>query len=316
MNHDASAHSATAAEALTVALLGTGLMGVPMAAACARAGHRMRLWNRDTRKAEAVGLDTRVFHTPAEAVEGAEVVIVMLSSGPVCEEILFGTDATGGVAQRMSPGTSLVVMSSIGFDEARNMARRARSLGLRWVDAPVSGGTKGAREATLSIMAGGTPNDVAAVSPLLGCMGTVTHTGPEGTGALCKLVNQMLVASTIAAVSEGLLLARRGGADPARVRQALMGGFAGSRILEQHGARMIAEDFEPGGPAKYQLKDTRAALAVAQDLGLDLPVLATADALFADLVAHDGADLDHSALILELERRNAIPPQGATPLPA
>ncbi|SLN26685.1 2-hydroxy-3-oxopropionate reductase [Aquimixticola soesokkakensis] len=296
----------------TIAVLGTGLMGAPMAVNLARAGHHLRLWNRDARKAHAIGGGTQVCETPAQAVALADIVVVMLSSGPVCEAVLFGDK---GVAASMRAGAILVVMSSIGHEEACDMARRARSLGLRWIDAPVSGGTKGAQEASLSIMAGGTQDDVAAVTPVLSALGTVTHIGPHGSGALCKLANQMLVASTIAAVSEALFLAKSGGADPARVRAALMGGFANSRILEQHGARMIAGDFTPGGPAKYQVKDTQAALDVAQALGLELPLLTQADALFSDLVAHGGADLDHSALLLELERRNATPPSKEVALP-
>ncbi len=283
-------------------------MGAPMAANLARAGHQLHLWNRDRAKAEAVGHDAQVFDTPTLAVQGAEVVIVMLSNGPICTEILFGTEKDQGAIAAMQAGALLIVMSSIGHQEALEMARRTRSNGQRWVDAPVSGGTKGAHEANLSIMAGGGAGDIEAALPILYAMGHVTHIGPAGAGALCKLINQMLVASTIAAVSEGLFLAQTGGADPAKVREALLLGFAGSRILEQHGARMIARDFTPGGPAKYQLKDTRAALDVARNLGVQLPVLATADTLFSQLVSHGGADLDHSALILELERLNTIAP--------
>jgi 3-hydroxyisobutyrate dehydrogenase-like beta-hydroxyacid dehydrogenase len=200
-------------------------------------------------------------------------------------------------------------MSSVAHDEARTMAAQARDLGLIWVDAPVSGGTVAAKAGTLSIMAGGLADEITALHPVLSPMGSVTHVGPDGSGALTKLVNQLLVASTICAVSEALLLARQGGADVAKVRQALLGGFAGSRILDLHGARMISGDFTPGGPAKYQIKDTSSAKALAHSLGLDLPLLDLADQLFSDLVAHGGGDLDHSALILELERRNGLRPE-------
>jgi 2-hydroxy-3-oxopropionate reductase len=170
----------------------------------------------------------------------------------------------------------------------------------------VSGGVVGAREARLAIMAGGTAEDVAAAGPIFEAMGTAVHIGPAGTGQLAKLVNQLTVASTIVAVSEAILLAEAGGADPAKVREALLGGFAQSRILAEHGARMIEGNFRPGGPAKYQIKDTAAARGLADGLDLDLPMLKLADRLFGDLVAHGGGDYDHSALILELRRRNGL----------
>ncbi|MDO8884590.1 MAG: NAD(P)-dependent oxidoreductase [Pseudotabrizicola sp.] len=287
-------------------VLGTGLMGGPMAANLAAAGHKLRVWNRTLEKTKDAGTEVTVCTTPEQAVRGADAVIVMLSSGPVCAEVLFGSS---GAAQAMAKGASLIVMSSIAHDEAKAMAVQARGMGLIWVDAPVSGGTVAAAAGTLSIMVGGEADQIAALHPVLSAMGTVTHVGPDGSGALTKLVNQLLVASTICAVSEALLLARQGGADVARVRQALLGGFAGSRILDLHGARMIAGDFTPGGPAKYQIKDTGAAKALAQSLGLELPLLGLADQLFTDLVAHGGGDLDHSALILELERRNGLRPK-------
>lgn len=289
-----------------LAVLGTGLMGGPMAANLAAAGHKLRVWNRTLAKTGDAGAGATVCTTPEQAVRGARAVVVMLSSGPVCADVLFGQ---GGAAAAMDKGASLIVMSSIAHDEARSMAAQARDMGLIWVDAPVSGGTVAAKVGTLSIMAGGLADEITALHPVLSAMGTVTHVGPDGAGALTKLVNQLLVASTICAVSEALLLARQGGADVARVRQALLGGFAGSRILDLHGARMISGDFVPGGPAKYQIKDTEAAKTLAHSLGLELPLLDLADRLFTDLVAHGGGDLDHSAVILELERRNGLRPK-------
>lgn len=197
-------------------------------------------------------------------------------------------------------------MSSISHPEALDFARTASGMGLRWIDAPVSGGTPAAEAGTLSIMAGGAVADIAAARPFLDPIGRTVHIGPAGTGALTKLINQITVASTIATVAEAILLAEAGGADPARVREALMGGFAASRILELHGQRMIDRDFTPGGPARYQFKDTTAARQLAGGLGLDLPVLKLADQLFADLIAHGGGDLDHAALLLELRRRNGL----------
>ena len=288
-----------------IAFLGTGLMGVPMARNLARSGAQLRAWNRSAAKAEALAPDADVAESAAAACEGAGAAVVMLSSGPVCQEVLFGEE---GAAKRLAPGALLIVMSSIGLSEAQEMAQEAKALGLCWVDAPVSGGTAGAKAGTLSIMAGGTDADIEAARPILEPMGKVVHIGPAGTGALAKLVNQVTVASTIAAVSESLLLAEAGGADPGKVREALMGGFAASRILELHGKRMVEGDYAPGGPARYQLKDTHAARDVARDLGLDLPMLGLVDELFESLTAHGGGDLDHSALLLELRRRNGRGP--------
>ena len=292
-----------------VAVLGTGLMGAPMAINLMAAGFKVTVWNRSEEKASAVAAKgAKLAETPASAVVGAEAVIVMFSSGSVCDEVLFGRNA---VAEAMDRGALLIVMSSVGMEEAQSLAEKTRSLGLRWVDAPVSGGTPAAQAGTLSIMVGGELDDVRAASPLLSAMGRVVHIGPAGTGALAKLVNQLLVASTIVAVSEALLMAEKGGADPGKVREALLGGFAFSRILELHGQRIISRNFEPGGPAKYQVKDTRAALDVAASLNLVLPLLKLADDLFSSLIDHGGGELDHSALFLELQRRNGDLPIGS-----
>lgn len=285
-----------------VAFLGTGLMGGPMCRNLARAGAQVRAWNRSAEKARALGQGIEVAATSAEAARGAVACIVMLSDGPTCRKILIDD----GVAAALAPGALLIVMSSIGHQEALDLAAEAAAIGLRWIDAPVSGGTPAAAAGNLSIMAGGTAEDLAAAMPLLTPMGRTVHIGPAGTGALTKLINQITVASTIATVAEAMLLAERGGADPQKVREALMGGFAASRIMELHGKRMIDGDFKPGGPARYQLKDTRAARDVANTLGLELPVLDLVDGLFDDLVAHGGADLDHAALLLELRRRNGL----------
>ena len=285
-----------------IAVLGTGLMGGPMAANLLGAGFQVTVWNRSAEKtAPLAAKGAGLAGNPARAVADADAVIVMLSSGPVCEDVLFGS---GAAANAMRKGALLIVMSSIGMGEAEAMAERAQALGLRWLDAPVSGGTPAATNGSLSIMVGGQTVDVRAASPILSAMGRVVNIGPAGTGALTKLINQSLVASTLVAVSEALLMAERGGADLAKVREALLGGFAASKILDLHGQRIIAGNFQPGGPAKYQVKDTEAALDVADDLGLDLPALKLADALFSSLVEHGGADLDHSALFLELKRRN------------
>ncbi|OHV82435.1 NAD(P)-dependent oxidoreductase [Ensifer sp. LCM 4579] len=292
-----------------VAVLGTGLMGGPMAANLVASGFDVTLWNRSADKTQSLAeMGAGIVSKAARAVIDADWVVVMLSSGSVCDDILFGPE---GAARAMRKNALLIVMSSIGMAEAQAMAHKARTLGLRWLDAPVSGGVPAAKAGTLSIMAGGDIEDVRAANPVLSSMGRVVHIGPTGTGALAKLINQLLVASTIAAVSEAMLMAEEGGADPAKVREAMLAGFASSRILELHGQRMIEGDFVPGGPAKYQIKDTSAALDVAAALNLELPVLRLADGLFTSLVDHGGGDLDHSALILELKRRNGRLPSGS-----
>lgn len=283
---------------MTVAFLGTGLMGAPMCRNLVASGAKVRAWNRSPDK--ACGTGAQLCDSAEDAAEGADACIVMLSDGPACRDVLFAQ----GAAARLAPGAMLIVMSSISHPEALEFVDAATGMGLRWIDAPVSGGTPAAEAGTLSIMAGGAPDDVEAAGALMAPMGRTVHIGPAGTGALTKLINQITVASTIATVAEAMILAEAGGADPARVREALMGGFAASRILELHGQRMIDRNFVPGGPARYQLKDTTAARQVAEGLGLDLPVLNLAHQLFADLVAHGGGDLDHAALLLELQRRN------------
>ena len=201
-------------------------------------------------------------------------------------------------------GATLVVMSSIPVETARHHAQQAGAYGIQYVDAPVSGGEKGAREGTLAIMAGGEAEIVQSLATIFAALGRVTHIGPVGTGSLAKLANQLIVASNICAVAEALLLAERGGADPAKLRDALLGGFADSTVFRLHGKRMVDGDFVPGGPAKYQIKDTGTALALAASLGLTLPVATEVDRLFRGLVEHGGGDLDHSAAIVELRRMN------------
>ncbi|RVU14306.1 NAD(P)-dependent oxidoreductase [Methylobacterium oryzihabitans] len=285
-----------------VGFLGTGIMGAPMARHLCRAGHAVRAWNRSPDKAAALASDGATpAADPQAAVRGADAVLCMLSSGPVCDEVLLGP---GGVLAAMRPGALLVVMSSIPVDTAQRQAQAAAAAGILWIDAPVSGGEKGAVAGTLAIMAGGSPEAFARAEPLLSAMGRPTHVGPAGCGQLAKLANQAIVASTIVTVAEAMTFVARGGADPAKVREALLGGFADSTILKQHALRMIARDFAPGGPAKYQVKDTGTALAHAASLGLTLPVLSLVDELFGQLCAHGDGDLDHSAVIREIERRN------------
>lgn len=291
--------------ALTIGFLGTGIMGAPMARHLGRAGHAVRAWNRSPGKAAALAQDgVSLAADPRAAAQGADVVVCMLSSGPVCDEILLGP---GGVLPAMAPGSLLLVMSSIPVETAQSQAAAAAEAGLLYVDAPVSGGERGAVAGTLAIMAGGSPEAFARAEPVLSAMGRPTHVGPAGCGQLAKLANQAIVASTIVTVAEAITFVERGGADPAKVREALLGGFADSTILKQHALRMIERDFAPGGPAKYQVKDTGTALSHAATLGLTLPVLSLVDGLFSEMVAEGDGDLDHSAVIRALQRRNGLP---------
>lgn len=288
-----------------IGFLGTGIMGLPMARRLAEAGHPVTAWNRTRKKARPLAeAGATVAGTAGDAARDADFVIAMLSSGPVCDEILLGD---GQALSAMAPGSVLVVMSSIPVETAQAQAGVAAARGVGYLDAPVSGGEKGASDGTLAIMAGGDAAVFERARPVLEILGRPTHIGPAGTGELAKLVNQLIVAGTITVLAEALLLAERGGADPAKVRDAIRGGFAGSTVLEQHGARMITGDFRPGGPAKHQLKDTGTAVALARAIGLDLPVAELVDRLFADLVAHGDGDLDHSAIIRELRRHNTLP---------
>jgi 3-hydroxyisobutyrate dehydrogenase-like beta-hydroxyacid dehydrogenase len=292
-----------------IGFVGTGIMGGHMARRLAEAGFRVTAWNRTADKAAALAAaGVELAGSPAGAASEADVVICMLSSGPVCDEVLL---AAGGVLEAMRPGATLVVMSSIPVETARSQAGQAAERGVRYVDAPVSGGETGARDGSLAIMAGGAAQEVAALADVFAPLGRLTHIGPAGTGQLAKLANQLIVASNICAVAEALVLAERGGADPAKVREALLGGFADSTVLRQHGQRMVDGNFTPGGPAKYQLKDTGTALALAGALKLQLPIAATVDALFRRLVEEGGGDLDHSAVFLTLQNMNQAGGAGA-----
>lgn len=288
-----------------VAFIGTGIMGKPMARNLLQAGYPVQAWNRSAAKASELAANgAEIFDTPALAANGAQILICMLSDGPTCDHVLFGE---GGAALALAPGTLVIVMSSIPVDSAVEQARQCVARGLHYLDAPVSGGERGAREGNLAIMVGG---EVAAFEQgreVLAAMGRPVHVGPAGTGELSKLVNQLIVASTIATVAEGLLLAERGGADPAKVHEALLGGFVDSPIWRQHGQRMLNNDFTPGGPAKWQLKDTRTALVQAQKLGLSLPVGNLVDGLFQAMVEAGDGELDHAGLIRQLRRHNSLP---------
>ncbi|OCR25132.1 2-hydroxy-3-oxopropionate reductase [Pseudomonas syringae] len=289
----------------TVAFIGTGIMGKPMVSNLLQAGYPVQIWNRSAAKAaELAAHGASIFETAAQAADGAQVLVCMLSDGPTCDQILFGE---GGAALALAEGALVIVMSSIPVETAVEHARLCAAQGLRYLDAPVSGGERGAREASLAIMVGGDAAAFEQGRAVLDVMGRAVHVGPAGTGQLSKLVNQLIVASTIATVAEGLLLAERGGADPAKVHQALLGGFVDSPIWRQHGQRMLDNDFTPGGAAKWQLKDTHTALAQARTLGLTLPVANLVDGLFQAMVEAGDGELDHAGLIRQLRRHNPLP---------
>jgi 3-hydroxyisobutyrate dehydrogenase-like beta-hydroxyacid dehydrogenase len=278
-------------------------MGFPMARRLLEAGHMVHAWNRSPEKAERLRpLGATVHATASEAVAHAECVITMLDNGTVVAQVLFEQ----GVAAAMPSGSLLIDMSSIKPAEARAQAQRLQALGLRCLDAPVSGGTIGAEQGTLAIMAGGQVQDFDSARELLSALGRPTLVGPVGSGQLAKLANQMIVGITIGAVAEALLLCEKGGADMAQVKAAISGGFADSRILQVHGQRMVERDFAPRGRMNVQLKDMRNALSTAAEIGFDAPITAALEQLYAEGVAHGDAELDQSALFVELARRNGL----------
>lgn len=287
---------------LAIAFLGTGLMGAPMVRCLLKAGFVVTVWNRDPAKAAGLVADgARQAQSPAEAVVGADVVFTMLTNGAAVAEVLFNK----GVADAMEPGTIVVDCSSIAPPVARENADRLARQGIRNLDAPVSGGTAGATAGTLAIMAGGNEADVEELKNVFAALGRVTYVGPSGAGQICKLANQQIVAVTIGAVAEAMILVEAGGASRAAFRDAIRGGFAESRILELHGGRMVNRDFVPGGASSNQLKDLEAVMAMAKDLSLSLPLTKEVRQEFHDFVNADGADKDHSGLLLHLEKLNS-----------
>ena len=281
-----------------VAFIGTGVMGSPMARRLLLAGHSVTAWNRTREKAEPLAsVGGRIADTPAEAVRGSEIVALMLEDGHVVREVLFDR----GVAQALRPGAVVVDLSSISPAMAREHADRLGRLGVGHLDAPVSGGVGGARAGTLAVMVGGARHDYERAEGLLSALGRPTYVGPPGSGQIAKLANQIIVGITIGAVAEGLSLARLAGVDPAAVREAIRGGFADGRILQEHGQRMLDHDFEPGGAVRLQLKDLLTALSTAREVGLSLPITSLVTSLFERLAERGYANLDHSALLLEIE---------------
>ena len=286
-----------------IAVLGIGLMGYPMARRLCEAGFTVQVWNRSRDKAERVAaFGATVFGTPAQAVAGADVVIGMLENGAVMDSVLFAQ----GAVQVMGKGALVIDMASTKPREARDHAARLAALGINHIDCPVSGGTVGAEGGTLVMMAGGKPEDFDRAQVVLKVFGRSTHVGPHGAGQLAKLANQMIVGITIGAVAEALLLCQRGGADMGKVREAITGGFADSRILQLHGQRMVQRDFAPRGRLAIQLKDMRNALDTAHETSMDAPITTLFEQLYAQAAEHGLGELDHSGLFVELASRNGM----------
>ncbi len=285
---------------LKIGFIGLGIMGAPMADHLRAAGHELIVFTR-SRVPEAIAAGPVTLCPDArEVARNAEIIFTMLPDTPDVEAVLFGE---GGVAGGLDKGKTVVDMSSISPIATKLFASRIRELGCDYLDAPVSGGEVGARNATLSIMVGGSVSAFERVRPLFERMGkNITRVGDNGDGQTAKVANQIIVALTIEAVAEALLFASRAGADPARVRQALMGGFASSRILEVHGERMINRAFDPGFRIELHQKDLNLALASARQLGVALPNTATAQELFNACAAHGGKAWDHSAMVRALEK--------------
>src|ERR1700723_1718641 len=283
-----------------IGFIGLGIMGRPMAGHLLEGGHELFVHTRRAPPKELIDKGAVACANGKEGGEKAEIVIIMVPDTPDVETVLFGA---GGVAEGLSKGKIVVDMSSISPIATKEFARKINDLGCDYLDAPVSGGEVGAKQASLTIMVGGPDAAFARAKPLFEVMGkNITHVGPNnGDGQTCKVANQIIVALNIQAVAEALVFAAKAGADPAKVRQALMGGFASSRILEVHAERMLNGTFNPGFRIRLHQKDLNLALSAAKELNLALPNTAIAQQMFASCAAHGGADLDHSALILAIE---------------
>jgi 2-hydroxy-3-oxopropionate reductase len=285
---------------MRIGFVGTGIMGRPMAGHLQAGGHDLLLVrHRSPVPAELLEGGAAACGSIQELAAAADVVILMLPDTADVDAALF---AEGGVAAGLKPGGCVVDMSSIDPIATRGFAERILALGCDYVDAPVSGGEVGAKAASLTIMCGGSDAAFARVEPLFRLMGkNITHVGAVGAGQVTKVANQIIVALNIEAVAEALLFAAKAGADPDKVRSALMGGFAASRVLEVHGQRMIDRTFAPGFRIALHQKDLNLALSGARSLGLALPNTAGAQQLFSACVAQGGADWDHSAMVRALE---------------
>ncbi|MGJ4858263.1 2-hydroxy-3-oxopropionate reductase [Labrys sp. La1] len=284
---------------MNIGFVGLGIMGAPMAGHLIAAGHTLFLNTLGNVPEDLIKAGGKAEPSAADVARKADIIITMVPDTPDVETVLFGK---GGVAEGLSAGKLVIDMSSISPVETKKFAKRINELGVDYLDAPVSGGEVGAKAASLTIMVGGPEAAFERARPLFEKMGkNITLVGGNGDGQTTKVANQIIVALNIEAVGEALLFASRAGADPAKVRQALMGGFAASRILEVHGERMVKRTFDPGFRIALHQKDLNLALTTARQLGLSLPNTATAQELFNACVSHGGAAWDHSGLVRALE---------------
>jgi len=283
-----------------IGFIGLGIMGKPMAANLIKGGHTLFLHSRSGVPQELTAAGGIACDSAKQVAERSDIIILMLPDTPDVEKVLFGPE---GVVNGLAGGKTVVDMSSISPIETKQYANKINKLGCEYLDAPVSGGEVGAKNAALTIMIGGSEATFNKVKPIFDLMGkNITLVGGNGDGQTCKVCNQIIVALNIEAVGEALLFASKAGADPAKVRQALMGGFAASRILEVHGERMIKRTFDPGFRIELHQKDLNLALSGARAMGMSLPNTATAQELFNACTAHGGAKWDHSALVRALEK--------------
>jgi 2-hydroxy-3-oxopropionate reductase len=288
---------------MKLGFIGLGIMGAPMAGRLRAAGHDLFVNTRSQVPQALLDAGAQACATPADVARQADVIFTMVPDTPDVQKVLFGE---GGVASALADskgkGKTVVDMSSIAPIETQDFARRIEATGADWLDAPVSGGEVGAKAASLTIMVGGRDDVFARIQPLLALMGkNITHVGAAGAGQITKVANQIIVALNIAAVGEALVFASKAGADPARVRQALMGGFAASRVLEVHGERMVKRTFDPGFRIQLHQKDLNLALQGARSIGVSLPNTAMTAQLMQACAAQGLADKDHSALVQALE---------------
>ena len=283
-----------------IGFIGLGIMGKPMAGNLIKGGHKLLLNSRSGVAPELISAGGLSCASAKEVAQKADIIITMVPDTPDVDRVLFGAS---GVAEGLTKGKTVVDMSSISPIETKGYASRINALGCEYLDAPVSGGEVGAKNAALTIMVGGPQSAFDKVKPIFDLMGkNITLVGGNGDGQTCKVANQIIVALNIEAVGEALLFASKAGADPAKVRQALMGGFAASRILEVHGERMIKRTFDPGFRIELHQKDLSLALAGARALGVSLPNTATAQELFNACSANGGAKWDHSGMVKALEK--------------
>jgi 2-hydroxy-3-oxopropionate reductase len=284
---------------MNVGFIGLGIMGLPMAINLAKGGHKIHAYDHKPLASSLLEAGAVRCASSKEVAQRSDVVVTMVPDTPDVAAVLFDPN---GVAEGLSPGKIVVDMSSISPIDTKEFAKRINEKGCLYLDAPVSGGEVGAKAASLTIMVGGPQDAFEKVKPLFELMGkNITLVGGNGDGQTCKVANQIIVALNIEAVGEALLFATKMGADPARVRQALMGGFAASRVLEVHGERMIKRTFDPGFRIELHQKDLGLALGNARKVGLSLPNTATAQELFNACAARGGAKWDHSGMVRALE---------------